>query len=61
MSDVPLQYKDVMIVATQNAFQFSFPIAGFCIAMRKQGLKVAVNTTREEGRVKSILVTRVVP
>ncbi|KAK7106016.1 hypothetical protein V1264_017322 [Littorina saxatilis] len=50
MSDVPLKCQDVMIVATQNSFQFSLPIAGFMLAMKKRKLKVAVNTTREEGK-----------
>ena len=53
--DVPLKYNDVMIVATQSAFLFSVPIGGFALAMAKRKLKVAVNTTREEGGCGSVL------
>ncbi|KAK7106033.1 uncharacterized protein [Littorina saxatilis] len=50
MSENHLKCHDVMIVATQNSFQFSLPIAGFMAAMKKRKLKVAVNVTREEGK-----------
>ncbi|XP_070202206.1 uncharacterized protein [Littorina saxatilis] len=49
ISDIPLKYNDVMIVATQSAFQFSVPISGFVHAMAKKKLKVAVNTSSEDG------------
>ena len=49
LSDIPLKYNDVMIVATLQAFQFSVPIGGFAQAMAKRKLKIAINTTREEG------------
>ncbi|XP_070202242.1 uncharacterized protein [Littorina saxatilis] len=49
IGDLPLKYNDVMIVATQCAFQFSVPIGGFVHAMAKKKLKVAVNTSREDG------------
>lgn len=47
--DLPLKYNDIMIVATQNAFQFSVPIGGFAHALAKRKLKISINTTREEG------------
>ncbi|XP_070202201.1 uncharacterized protein [Littorina saxatilis] len=49
IGDLPLKYNDIMIVATQCAFQFSVPIGGFVHAMAKKKLKVAVNTSREDG------------
>ncbi|XP_076457675.1 uncharacterized protein LOC143291607 [Babylonia areolata] len=49
MANLPLKYNDVMIVATQRAFQFSLPMGKFALAMGERGLKIAVNTTREEG------------
>ena len=47
--DIPLKYNDVMIVATEQAFLYSVPIGGFAHAMAKKKLKIAINTTRQEG------------
>nr|KAG5703573.1 hypothetical protein BaRGS_000958 [Batillaria attramentaria] len=49
VTDLPLLFKDVLIVATHKAFDKSLPIGGFFLSMHKRGLKVAVNTIREEG------------
>ncbi|KAK7492447.1 hypothetical protein BaRGS_00016320 [Batillaria attramentaria] len=44
-----LTYNDVMIVATQSAFRYSLPASKFMTALKKEGVRAAVNTTRDEG------------
>nr|KAG5693315.1 hypothetical protein BaRGS_008391 [Batillaria attramentaria] len=48
-TDRPLEMRDVLIVATHNAFDKAIPIDSFLAPLNKYGLQVAVNKTREEG------------